>query len=53
VVKIRRQAYEHLTRYGKYGETTSDILDECSMIRYDPFIEQAECKKLEELIKKR
>jgi hypothetical protein len=52
VVKIRRQAYEHLTRYGKYGETTSDILDECSMIRYDPFIEQAECKKLEELIKK-
>jgi hypothetical protein len=27
VVKIRRQAYEHLTRYGKYGETISDILD--------------------------
>jgi hypothetical protein len=27
MVKIRRQAYEHLTRYGKYGETISDLLD--------------------------
>jgi hypothetical protein len=53
VVKIRRQAYEHLTRYGKYGETISDILDRVFNDTIRPFIEQAELKKLEELIKKR
>jgi hypothetical protein len=52
VVKPRRQGYEHLTRYGKYGETISDILDRV-FNEYDSFIEQAERKKLEELIKKR
>ena len=52
VVKMRRQGYEHLTRYGKYSETISDILDRV-FNEYDSFIEQAEHKKLEELIKKR
>jgi hypothetical protein len=49
---MRRQGYEHLTRYGKYSETISDILDRV-FNKYDLFIEQAERKKLEELIKKR
>lgn len=52
VVKMRRQGYEHLTRYGKYSETISDIVDRV-FNEYDSFIEQAERKKLEELIKKR
>jgi hypothetical protein len=46
-VKLRR-----LTRYGKYGETISDILDGV-FNEYDSFIEQKEHKKLEDLIKKR
>lgn len=31
MVKMRMELYERLTRYGKYGETISDILDRVFM----------------------
>ncbi len=31
MVKMRMEVYECLTRYGKYGETISDILDRVFM----------------------